>query len=101
MQFMITGYDGSDEGAYERRLAVREKHLKGVEVISKEGKLLYAAAILDDNEKMIGSMMILELDSRNEVDEYLKAEPYVTGKVWEKIEVKPCKVPPMFYELNK
>ena len=25
-----------------------------------------------------------------------RVEPYVTGKVWEKIEIKPCKVGPMF-----
>lgn len=101
MQFMITGYDGTDEGAYERRLAVREQHLKGAELMSKEGKLLYAVAILDEKEKMIGSMMILEFASRNEFDEYLKTEPYVTGKVWEKIEVKSCKVPPIFDGLHK
>ncbi|WP_411680695.1 YciI family protein [Clostridium thailandense] len=96
MQFMITAYDGTDKGAYERRLAARERHLKSAEIMASEGKLLYAVAILNEEEKMIGSLMILEFASRDELDEYFKKEPYITGKVWEKIEVKPCKVPPIF-----
>lgn len=96
MQFVINAYDGTDEGAYERRLAVRDKHLKLAEAMAKEEKLLYAGAILDEKEKMIGSIMILEFASRDELDEYLKIEPYVTGKVWEKIDIKSFRVPPIF-----
>jgi uncharacterized protein len=96
MQFIITAYDGTDEKALERRLQAREEHLKGVERRCKEGEHLYAAAILDEDEKMIGSMMMVEYPSRKELDQYLKEEPYVTGKVWEKIEVQHCKVPPLF-----
>jgi uncharacterized protein len=95
MQF-ITAYDGTDEKALERRLQAREEHLKGVERRFKDGEHLYAAAILDENEKMIGSMMVVEYPSREELDQWLKEEPYFTGKVWEKIEVQPCKVPPLF-----
>jgi uncharacterized protein len=101
MQFIITAYDGTDEKALERRLQAREEHLKGVERRCKEGEHLYAAAILDEDEKMIGSMMMVEYPSRKELDQYLKEEPYVTGKVWEKIEVQHCKVPSLFMQLNE
>lgn len=60
------------------------------------GKILYAVVILDEKEKMIGSMIVCDFDSRDELDAWLKEEPYVTGNVWEKIEVKPCMVPPLF-----
>ena len=33
---------------------------------------------------------------REALDAYLSVEPYVIGKVWETIEIKPCKVGPMF-----
>jgi uncharacterized protein YciI len=96
MQFVINAYDGTDEGAYERRLAVRENHLKLAELMAREEKLLYAGAILDEKEKMIGSVMILEFASKDELDEYLKIEPYITGKVWENIAIMPFKVPRVF-----
>lgn len=101
MQFLVTGYDGKDEGALERRLAARDAHLKLVEEMVEKGKYLYATAILDENEKMIGSVLVVEFSSRTELDEWLKIEPYVSGNVWQQIDVKPCKVPPTFLGLHK
>jgi len=96
MQFLVVGYDGTDLEAGNRRLAVRDKHLELANKMRIEGKLLYAAAMLDENEKMIGSTLIMDFASREDLDKWLEAEPYVTGKVWENIEVQPCKVPGMF-----
>ena len=96
MQFLVIGYDGKDEKAAERRMAVREAHLAGVVKLKEEGKVLYGIAMLDDQEKMIGSVMAMEFPSRAELDAWLKAEPYVVGNVWQKIEVYNAKVPPMF-----
>ena len=101
MQFMITGYDGTDEKALDRRLAVREEHLKLAEKLFEQKKCLYGGAILDENEKMIGSCVIVDFESREALDEYLKIEPYVTGNVWQKIEVKPYRVAPLFMGLYK
>lgn len=101
MQFLITGYDGTDDKALDRRLAVREQHLLGVEKLFKEKKYLYGMAILDENNKMIGSSVVVDFPIREELEEYLKIEPYVTGNVWQKIEVKPCKVAPIFMNLYK
>lgn len=96
MQFLITAYDGKDEKASERRLAAREQHLKTVTRMKEEGRHLFAAAILDENEKMIGSVLIVDFPSKDELHEYLEKEPYVVEKVWEEIDVKPVKVGPMF-----
>lgn len=101
MQFLVTAYDYTDEKAIERRLAARQQHMEGVEELFKQGKHLYAVAILDENEKMIGSVIIADFQSREALDEWLLVEPYVVNKVWEKIEVKPCKVGPMFMNLYK
>jgi uncharacterized protein len=96
MHFLITAYDGTDEQAPSRRLAARERHLASIEQLKSQGKALYGAALLDDKGAMIGSLVIYEFDSREEFDDYLKIEPYITGKVWQRIEIKPCKVPPIF-----
>ena len=96
MHFIITGHDGTDDKAMERRMSVREEHMLGVAEIVKQKKLLYAAAMLDDDGTMIGSTMIVDFESRAELDRYLETEPYVTGRVWEHIDVTPCKIPPVF-----
>ncbi len=100
MQFLVLGYDGKDEGAVERRLAVREAHIANGDKMVAEGTALYGVAILNDEGKMAGSMYVCDFPSRDELDEWLKVEPYVTGKVWEKIEVFPCRVGPSFEKMS-
>jgi uncharacterized protein YciI len=88
MQFIVIAYDGIDDKAIERRKAVREDHLKNAKEMFDSGKWLYAAAILDDAGKMIGSMVMCDYDSREELKkQWLNREPYVLGRVWEKIDI--------------
>ncbi len=95
MQFIVTGYDGKDSGALERRMAAREAHLSMAGEMYEKGKWLYAAAMLNDEGKMAGSVIICEFDSRTALEkEWLEKEPYVLGKVWEKIEITPAQVAP-------
>ncbi|MGE7665213.1 YciI family protein [Ureibacillus composti] len=96
MQYIITAYDGIDEQAIDRRLIARDEHLRSVEKRVKDGQHLYAAAILDDNGKMIGSMMVVDFPSKDELDNWLKVEPYVVGNVWQKIDIQPCNVASIF-----
>ena len=99
MQFIITAYDGKDSDASARRSKVREQHLEGVKKLIKEGRHLYGAAILDDDGKMVGSIMIVDYPSRETLtSEWLDSEPYVTGDVWRKIEIKPCRIPDFFLD---
>lgn len=95
MQFIVVAYDGTDEKAIDRRMAVREAHLKGAKEMFDNGRLLYASGILNDDGKMIGSMMIVDFESRTALDElWLKTEPYITGNVWENIDIKRAGVAP-------
>lgn len=95
-QYLITAYDFTDDKALERRMAARPAHVALVEKMHAEGKLLIGAAIMDDSGKMIGSSLIGEFESRAELDAWLESEPYVTGRVWEKIEVRSCGVGAVF-----
>lgn len=101
MQFIVTAYDGTDEDALQRRMNAREDHLKLTAQMQEEGKTLYAVAILDENEKMIGSMLVVDFPTRGDIDRWLENEPYIKGDVWKIVDVKPCKVGPMFMELYK
>jgi uncharacterized protein YciI len=96
MKFLITAYDGNDAEALSRRMAARSAHLELGNKMIEQGELLYAAAILDDDNNMIGSSMVVDFPSRNEVDEWLRIEPYVVGGVWKNIEVKKCRPGPAF-----
>ena len=92
MQFLLIGYDGTDPGAMERRLKVREEHLEKIAVLKKCGGCLFGGAILDEAGKMIGSIIVYDFPDRQSLDEKLKEEVYITGNVWEKIEIKPFRV---------
>lgn len=92
MQFILIGYDGTDEGAMERRLKVREAHLENIAVLKKSGECLMGGAILSDEGKMIGSVIVYDFPDRKSLDEKLKEEVYISGGVWEKFEIKPFRV---------
>ena len=88
MQFIITAHDG--ENMLEKRLAVRARHLEGMAKLGRH--IVCAGGLLDDEGKMKGSVLILDFEDRTALDNYLKNEPYVTERVWEKIEVEPLNV---------
>ncbi|OGG12355.1 hypothetical protein A2781_06090 [Candidatus Gottesmanbacteria bacterium RIFCSPHIGHO2_01_FULL_42_27] len=92
MQFLVIGKDGKDEKALERRLVAREAHIKLGDEMEKSGDRWYGAVLLDDNNKMIGSLAVMDFPSEKELYEWLKREPYITGKVWETVEVYKCNV---------
>ena len=88
MQFMIKAYDG--EGKLEKRMEVRPRHLEGMNKLSNH--IICAGGLLDEDGKMKGSALIMEFESRKELDDYLANEPYVLENVWEKIEVESMNV---------
>jgi uncharacterized protein YciI len=92
MQFILIAYDGTDEGATQRRLNVREDHLQKISHLKKSGEFISGGAILDNNGKMIGSMILYEFPDRESLDAKLKDEPYITKGVWKKIEIQPFRL---------
>lgn len=92
MQFLIIGHDSKDEKALERRLAARDAHIKLGDELVRSGNMWYGAAIWDDNNNMIGSMLVMDFPSEKDLQKWLDREPYVTGKVWQEVEVQRCNV---------
>ena len=91
-QYVVIAYDGTDGNALNRRLAARPAHFEGVRQLKEQGSFIEGGAILDDSGKMIGSVMIVAFDSREELEDWLKVEPYVLGKVWQHMEIRPFRV---------
>ena len=96
MHYLIMAYDATDGKALERRLAAREHHLASIGKLKSEDKALYGAALLDDAGNMIGSMLVVDFPTEEDLRQYLASEPYITGHVWEQVDVKPCRVPEIF-----
>lgn len=92
MQFILIAYDGTDAGALERRLKSRPEHLEKISHVKKAGEFLFGGAILNDDGKMIGSVILYDVPDRAALDERLKNEPYIYNKVWEKIEIRPFRL---------
>ena len=84
MQFIVRAYDG--EGRLPKRMEVRPRHLKGMEQMKNH--IICAGGLLDNDGKMIGSLLVMQFADKNELDDYLAHEPYVLEKVWEKIEIE-------------
>ena len=90
MQFIVFAHDG--EGVYERRMAVRPRHLENIARVNAEGHVVCAGGILNDEGRLAGSALVMDFESREQLDEYLASEPYVTEKVWEDIKIETMNV---------
>jgi len=95
MQFMVTALDFTDTGALERRMTNREAHLAGARNLIAQGQFISGGAILDDSGKMIGSTLHLDFPDRASLDACLAADPYVSGKVWDKVEIRQVRLVPV------
>jgi len=91
MQFLVIGLDGTDKDAPARRQAVRADHIALGDKLLASGNMWYGAALLNDEGGMKGSMLMMDFPSEKELQEWLDVEPYVTGKVWVKLEIQKCK----------
>ena len=96
MQWLIVARDGTDEEAPARRMAARAAHLANAAQLQASGHLLVGGALLNENGDMIGSACVAQFETRAELDAWLRADPYVTGKVWQHIEVIPYRVAPHY-----
>lgn len=99
MQFFLTAYDYED--ANERRMACREDHLRYIQTFIDQGKVILGGAIFDSEDtatrKMIGSAIICDFPSQEALrQEWLDKDPYITNRVWGKIDIKPYAIAPGF-----
>ena len=92
MQFLITAYDGREEGHLARRMAVRPQHLENMRKLQAAGNVKTAGGILDENGELAGSFLVMEFESREKLDGYLREEPYVQAGVWKDIRIETCHV---------
>lgn len=96
MQFLVVAHDGKDPGALERRMKNRPAHLEGAHKLQDNGNFCMGGAIVDETDKMVGTAVICQFETRADLDAWLKSDPYVLGRVWDKIEVYPFRIAPHY-----
>lgn len=94
MQFIVIANDLPD--AAERRKAARPAHLEMIAALRGEGRMLYAAGMMDEAGAFNGSMIVCDFEDRAALEAWLSAEPYVVHRVWGNIDIRSCAVPPAF-----
>jgi len=92
MTFLIHAFDYTDAEALNRRMKARESHLVVAKKMHADGEIIVAGAMLDNEEKMIGSAMIVEMDSLQDVEKWLSDEVYIKENVWDKVTIYPMKL---------
>ena len=84
-------------GTLEQRLAARPDHVKRLEQLRDEGRLILAGPhpAIDSEDPggagFTGSLVVAEFDSLEEARNWADADPYVSAGVYERITVKPFK----------
>ncbi len=91
-QYIITAWDGTDDQALDRRMKARPAHFEGAAQLKASGNFILGGAMLDNEGKMIGSTMVLQFETKEQLQAWIDSEPYISSKVWEKIDIKPFRV---------
>jgi uncharacterized protein YciI len=89
VQYVVMAWDGTDDAAPERRQAARPTHLERIEPFVESGTCLVGGAILDDSGVMIGSVLIMDFDTRDDLDAWIRDDPYTVHGVWKRVDVRP------------
>jgi uncharacterized protein len=93
MYYVINGRDVTDSLA--RRQAARPEHLKRLELLKNQGRLLLAGPYpaIDAEEPgaagYSGSLIVAEFDSLEEARAWADSDPYVAAGVYAEVSVKP------------
>lgn len=93
MLFVLICEDRPD--SLELRLANRERHLAYAGTLADRIRLA-GPMLADDGETMVGSLFLIEAESREAVLEINAADPYTQAGLFEKVTVRPFRqvVPP-------
>ncbi len=89
--YMLLATDG--EEVHDARMAARPEHLKRLEALQAEGRLLTAGPnpLPDNPERVSGSLIIAKFASLDDAQAWAERDPYVEAGVYEEILIKPFK----------
>ncbi len=93
MLYVITAGDARDIA--QRRRAARPAHMKRIEELLADGRLILAGEypVIDSPDPgpagIGGEMIVAEFESLEQAQEWINADPYVTQGVFARVDVRP------------
>jgi uncharacterized protein YciI len=81
MPHVIHALDRADAG--DLRAATRPEHLAYVGGFG----VLYGGPLLEDNGRMCGSLIVLDVDSREAAEEFAAGDPYAVAGLFERVTI--------------
>lgn len=93
MQYLVIAYDYGN--SLDKRMEHRPAHVEAAKKLMADGTIISAGALTEE-DKMIGSTLLVNFETEDALDKWLENEPYVTGKVWdmETLQIAPVKLLP-------
>ena len=76
------------DGAVEKRLANYEAH-KAYLATSPVSNILSGPLLADDEETMIGSFILIEVDTLAEAEAFNRADPFAKAGLWKTVSIRP------------
>ncbi|MEL6478476.1 MAG: YciI family protein [Pseudomonadota bacterium] len=76
-------------GALQTRLDNREAHLAHIE--SADGAIVQAGPFLDTQDKMCGSLLIMEAEDISAAEAWAAADPYAKAGLFDSVQIRPWK----------
>ncbi|MBN8944923.1 MAG: YciI family protein [Rhizobiales bacterium] len=87
MHFMLHGLDKPD--ALPVRLAHYDAHR--AYIAAAPVKIIVSGPLVsDDGTRMIGSFILMEAESRDQVVAFNRADPFYQAGVWERVDIHRC-----------
>ncbi len=86
MKYVLVCEDRND--SLELRLANREKHLAFIGGLGDRVSLA-GPMLSDDGERMVGSVLIIEADSPEEIRQIADSDPYAQAGLFDKVTIRP------------
>ena len=83
--FTFIGWDGPDGPA--RRKQHRPAHLRNLEPLDREARVVHGGPLLDAAGAPVGSVIVFAAEDLEAARAFAAGDPYVTGGVFERYEV--------------
>ena len=76
-----------DRPGPEQRLTHRPAHLEHMQQLDADGRLIYGGPLVNADNQMVGSLIILQAESLEEAKATYAKDPYMKQKVFDRFDV--------------
>ena len=89
--FLVTAHDAGEKDTPAKRAAARDAHVARIQELLSADGFLFGGALLDDDDEIVGSVLVVRFPDRAAFDEWLDNDPYTTTGVWGQVDVRSCR----------